>query len=69
MNEREVMKKIMGTNIFYGEHDLKDQGVTHEVRGRWIPTRPIGYIGFWHTLKCAWMVLTNQADIVVWEYQ
>ncbi|MFA6314962.1 MAG: hypothetical protein WC648_01150 [Candidatus Paceibacterota bacterium] len=60
---------MKGTNIFLGELDLKERGTAIESsiqKGRWVYARPVGYISFWHTLKCAWKVLTHKADIVVW---
>lgn len=60
---------MKGTHIFLGELDLKDRGCLVEsslMKGKFVKGRPIGYISFWHTLKCAWRVLTHKADIVVW---
>lgn len=62
------MSKLLGTNIFIGNRDLKDNGAAqHFVNGKWGTARPVGYIGFWHTLQCALKVLRGEADIVVWE--
>lgn len=62
-------KKLEGTNVFVGEKDLRLEGMPQvEVeRGKWALARPIGYIGFWHTLKCALKVLKHEADIIIWK--
>lgn len=69
---------MRGINIYTGEEDLKDQGHTVQVtRTRpdgvkeqgWVIGRPIGFIGFWHRVKCAWLVFREKADIVIWKYQ
>lgn len=60
---------MKGTNIFVGELDLKERGASIQssiMPGKWVKARPIGYISFFHTLKCAWLVLRHKADIVVW---
>ena len=61
--------KIRGMNVFVGERDLKDNGVTAEVNGKWVTARPIGYMSLWHQIKCAWLVFREKADMVVWETQ
>lgn len=64
------MKKLMGTNVFIGERDLKDNGSVMQVKpNRWVPMRPIGYIGIAYRIRCAWRVLRGQADIVQWKFQ
>lgn len=61
------MKKLLGTNIFIGNTDLKDNGNAQQYDNeKWGVARPVGYISFWHTLKCAWLVLSGRADIVTW---
>jgi hypothetical protein len=62
------MNKLEGTNIFIAQEDLKGFDTLQEVeKGHWEIARPVGYIGFWHTLDCAMKVLRHEADIVVWK--
>lgn len=62
------MNKLIGTNIFIGNTDLKDNETTQQYgRGKWGTARPVGYISFWYTLQCALKVFRGEADIVVWE--
>lgn len=62
--------KLRGTNEFIGEYDLSDNGAKLlNSSNDWVIARPEGYKSFWFTLKCAWKVLTHQADIVIWEEQ
>jgi len=63
---------MKGTNIFIGEKDLKDTGTSvissnELTRETWVLARPVGYLSFWFTLKCALKVLTHDADIVIWK--
>lgn len=62
-----------GINIFKGEEDLKEKatlaGIHIDGKQKWVYTRPIGYSSFWHSLKCAWLVFREKADIVIWKYQ
>lgn len=37
-----------------------------QINGKWVPARPLGYMSFPHRLKCAWMVFTGKADVVIW---
>lgn len=32
----------------------------------WVQGRPVRYPGVWNDIKLAWLVLTRQADVVVW---
>jgi hypothetical protein len=57
---------MKGTNIFIGEENLTTT-VAYRDSGKFIPARPIGYISFFFTLKCAWKVLLHKADIVIWK--
>lgn len=60
-------RKLDGTNIFRGDKISQGDGTPTENRnGKWVEARPLGYIGFWYTLNCAWLVLTHRADIVIW---
>ena len=34
--------------------------------GEWVPARPISFDGFWERIGQAWLVLTNQADVLIW---
>jgi len=59
-----------GINIFEGEKDLKGEGLPQagiHIEGlqRWVVARPIGYSSLWHSLKCAWLVFQEKADIVI----
>ena len=57
-----------GTNTFYGERDLKDDGNQSSHDGvNYHKSRPIGFIGVFYRLKCAWKVAAGGADIVVWQ--
>lgn len=43
-----------------------------EIRpGCWVPARPMGYrsLGFFHSVKAAWMVFTGRWDAVRWNEQ
>ena len=60
--------KLYGTNTFIAERDLKDTGSQVEVeKGKWAIARPLGYVSFFYTLKCAWKVLKHEADIIIWK--
>ncbi len=39
--------------------------------GRWVPCRPEGWWGLSLRLRlrCAWLVFTGRADVLVWEQQ
>ncbi len=39
--------------------------------GRWVPCRPEGWLGYClpTRLRCAWLVFTGRADVLVWEGQ
>lgn len=39
--------------------------------GRWVPARSMGYPGLclFHRLRCAWLVFTGRADVLLWEGQ
>ena len=42
---------------------------TCEIDGNWVPCRPLGWPGIrgiWFRVKAAWLVLTGEADAVVW---
>lgn len=60
------MKDLEGTNVFIAEKDLKGSTFHRHKNGQEHIARPIGYIGFFFTLDCAWKVLTHKADIVTW---
>lgn len=57
-------------NVFYADQ-LADRlnNVTAKVDGRWVAARPIGYIGFFHRVRCAWEVFRGRADILKWYKQ
>lgn len=59
---------MQGVNIYQGERDLAKKGSAEcEVYpGHWELCRPIGYIGFFYKVRCAWRVLIGKADIVEW---
>ena len=59
---------MTGVNVYIGEDDIKDEAACISVEGgkRWVTARAIGYRSWWHTIKCSWLVLTGEADIVIW---
>ena len=53
--------------IRYAEH-LQNWEEHTEVNGKWFLARPLGFQGldlFWR-IKCAWMVFTGEADVLLW---
>lgn len=34
--------------------------------GEWVPARSVGYFSLRHRIKCAWMVFTGKADVLLW---
>lgn len=35
----------------------------------WKLARPYGLTGLGHRLKCAWLVFTGKADVLMWHHQ
>lgn len=59
---------LKGTNVFYGERDIKDSGALQSHNGKnYYTSRPIGFISFLYRMKCAWKVASGNADIVMWQ--
>lgn len=57
---------MKGINIITA-YQLKHWNVDADVgRGAWTPARPIGRTGIRRRIKCAWMVFTGKADVLVW---
>ncbi len=42
-------------------HKAQNGSIVH-----WVPARPIGLFSLCHRLRCAWLVFTGKADIVIW---
>lgn len=58
---------MQGTNIYFGERDLKDYGNQNSCDGiNYFTARPLGFISFIYRVKCAMRVISGEADIVVW---
>lgn len=34
--------------------------------GEWVPARSVGYFSLRHRIKCALMVFTGKADVLLW---
>lgn len=60
---------MKGTNVFIGEEDLKDHGMTLQAYSvqEYVTARPIGLIGLRYRMLYAFEVLMGRADIVIWK--
>ena len=66
------LNKIYGTIIYEGMKDIDDARVRNTVQQAdedkiWRYARPLGYKGLFYRTRCAWLVFTEKADIVVWQ--
>jgi len=57
--------------IYLSEFWVKDLTSTMSViqEATWIPARPLGYPTFTNRVKCAWLVFTGRADVLIWPKQ
>jgi len=37
--------------------------------GKWAIARPLGFASLWTRFRCAWMVFTGRADVLIWPGQ
>ena len=40
-----------------------------EVRGLWLPAKPLPYRSIWNRLKLAWLVFRYKADAFTWDME
>jgi len=40
--------------------------VSDEIKGVWVPARPLGYYSLKNRIKCAWLAFTGKCDLVRW---
>lgn len=62
-------QKMRVPDVYQAEKLKEDMNtISTEVKGRWIPVRPMGWTGYAlrRRLKAAWMVFTGNADAVRW---
>ena len=45
---------------YFGEVSVEDE------QGQWSPARPMSFEGFWERFGQAWLILTDQADVLIW---
>lgn len=50
----------------YSAEELAKWGVDKEIKGRYVPARPMRYSGLWNRIKLAWFVFTGRYDALDW---
>lgn len=48
---------------------IRNYNTATEIKGKWIPARPIGLYGLKNRIRCAWYVFTGKADALFWDGQ
>ena len=69
-----TVQKIYGTIIYEGHKDIGENKIRNagqvlefnKEQNLWRAARPVGYYGFIYKLRCAWLVVREKADIVIW---
>lgn len=48
-------------------NDLMEMDWPQEkINGRWSMLRPMGFYSIKHRVRCAWLVFTGKADVLLW---
>lgn len=48
-------------------NDLVNWSVSTEIKGRWVPARPINLRSWPDRIRETWLVFWGKADVVIWE--